>query len=455
MDYVSLQHPTSADRCRTRHYMVTIEVDNSTSKINNLTSIPFNKLRKTLSYSPDSQAAFFAGGNYNRLRYCIDKQGIFNTGLLARVIDFLHKEHIEYDILDKRIAPIRKVNHKAQFKYKPYNWQLAAADALVVKKRGIVSASTGSGKSLVIALIASRLNVRTLVVVPSLQIKEQLIEAFKAIFGDMSNLTVENIDSGYLKTAKGYDCLIIDECHHSAAKTYQKLNKTAWAGIYYRAFLTATPFRNQTEETLLFEGIAGQVIYSLSYKEAVLNKFIVPIEAYYIEILKVKTDAYTWAEVYSQLVVNNEVRNDMLAWLLFSLNSQSKSTLCLVKEIRHGELLSEMTSIPFANGQDETTRHYIKQFADGKIKSLIGTTGVMGEGVDTKPCEYVIIAGLGKAKSALMQQIGRAVRTYPGKESGKVILIKDRSHKFLLRHFNTQASILKDEYGVALTKLEI
>lgn len=90
--------------------MVTIEVDNSTSKINNLTSIPFNKLRKALSYSPDSQAAFFAGGNYNRLRYCIDKQGVFNTGLLARVIDFLHKEHIEYVVLDKRIAPIRKVN---------------------------------------------------------------------------------------------------------------------------------------------------------------------------------------------------------------------------------------------------------------------------------------------------------------------------------------------------------
>jgi superfamily II DNA or RNA helicase len=107
-----------------------------------------------------------------------------------------------------------------------------------------------------------------------------------------------------------------------------------------------------------------------------------------------------------------------------------------------------MTGIPFANGQDEESRDFIRQFNSGGIKALIGTTGVLGEGVDTKPCEIVIIACLGKAKSAFMQQVGRAVRTYPGKESAKVVIIKDASHKFLSRHYAAQVAILKEEYGV-------
>ena len=55
-------------------------------------------------------------------------------------------------------------------------------------------------------------------------------------------------------------------------------------------------------------------------------------------------------------------------------------------------------------GQDGIhTRVCFLEFNMGEIKTLIGTTGVVGEGVDTRPTEYVIIAGLGKSKPAFMQ----------------------------------------------------
>lgn len=439
--------------------MITIEVNNSYSKINGLASTPFNKLRKALSYSTDAQAAYFSGGNYNRLRYCIDKQGNFPTGLLPRVKAFLEEQHIKFDISDRRLLTvlgIHKVDHKPNFAGNAaFIWQMKASQMVEKEHRAIISAPTGSGKSFVIALILARLSVKTLIVVPSLQIKEQMILGLKAIFADMTNIHVENIDSSALKKPWSYDCLIIDEAHHVAAKTYQRLNKTAWSGIYYRVFLTATPFRNQTEETLLFEGIAGSTVFKLSYKEAVAKGYIAPIEAYYIEVPKIESDAFTWAQVYSQLVVNNKSRNEIIAEMLLNLSLAGVPTLCLVKEINHGKILSDLTGIAFANGQDEDTRVFIGAFNKGQIKSLIGTTGILGEGIDTKPCQFVVIAGLGKAKSAFMQQVGRAVRTFPGKESGKVIIIKDRSHKFLTRHFNAQCQILLDEYGVKPIKLEI
>jgi superfamily II DNA or RNA helicase len=432
-----------------------IEANNSYSRILGLTSGPFNALRKELSYELDANAAFFSGKSYNRTRYMIDKKGEFPTGLLPRVEKFLKSNNIPYSSMEYRKKSNKLVNHKPKICVKLHKWQDEAACLLERKHRGIISAVTGSGKSLVIALITARLSVRTLIVVPNLEIKKQLTKTFLELFSDMSNITIENIDSSALKSAADYDLLIIDEAHHVAAKTYHKLNKSVWKGIYYRAFLTATPFRNRTEETMLFEGIAGQVIYSLSYKDAVKNKYVAPIDAYYIEIPKQDVDGFTWAQVYSQLVVNNEVRNQILAKLLLTLQLSGVSTLCLVKEIAHGNKLANLTGLMFAHGQDETTRQHILDFNKKEILSLIGTNGIIGEGVDTKPCEFVVIAGLGKAKSAFMQQVGRAIRIYPGKESAKIIIIKDFSHKFTRQHYKEQCKVLKEEYGVIPQRLEL
>ncbi len=436
--------------------MVTLTIDNSYSQITGLTTQQHNALKKILSYNTNPQAAFFAGGNYPTIRYLIDNKGNFPTGLLDQVLYHIIEHCIEYTFKDLRKCPNSLVtSFKFKTQHKPYKAQNDAVGAALDCHRGCISMPTGAGKSLVIALIAAKLNVKTLIVVPNLEIKKQLIASLTELFDDLTNLTVENIDSAALFFDKTYDCLIIDEAHHVAAKTYQKLNKLKWNTCFYRFFLTATPFRNNKEETLLFKAIAGDVIYELSYKEAIKEGYIVPVEAYYIEIPKIKTEAYTWGEVYSELVVNNEVRNTAIVMLLMQLQIQSISTLCLVKEIKHGMILADMADIPFANGQDEETRHFIDKFNKKKISSLIGTTGILGEGVNTRPCEFVIIAGLGKAKSAFMQQVGRAVRTYPGKTSAKIILIKDKSHKFCLRHYNEQVKILKEEYGIIPIKLEM
>lgn len=428
---------------------IKIEINNSYSQVIGLTPQLFSGLRKVLSYQPNAHSAHFSGG-FVRTNYLIDKKGFFPTGLLSKVKSHFIALGFTPQYLDKRTRPMPMQPH-ILLGATPYKWQLEAVEAAIKRGQGTISATTGSGKSLVIALLAARLNLRTLVVCPSLEIKAQLKEGLKGL----KDVTVENIDSKALNTAKGYDVLIIDEAHHTASRTYQKLNAKAWTGIYYRFMLTATPFRNVEHEQLLFLGIAGQIVYKLDYKDAVSQNFIVPIEAYYIESPKIVASGYTWHQVYNEIVVNNEARNELISLLLLRLNSAGIATLCLVKEIEHGQNLANTTGLAFAHGQDEESRQYIRQFNDGGIKALIGTTGILGEGVDTRPTEYVIIAGLGKAKSAFMQQVGRCVRNYPGKESAKVILILDKSHKWSKAHFNAQKSILLDEYGVVPIKLEL
>lgn len=428
--------------------MITIKTGNSYSQISGLDTKAFNKLKKILSYTPES---YYSAG-FTRPRYLIDARGSFPTGLLNRVLAFLKHERLQWVAQPTSAPKLTPAGlHLRLNGIAPYADQLAAVEAAVTHGRGTISMPTGTGKSLIIALIAARLNVKTLVVVPTLEIKNQLRAAFLAYFGPTKAIQIENIDSKALKTAKGFDCLIVDEAHHVASRTYQGLNRKAWTNIRRRYFLTATPFRNQADEQLLFEGIAGQVIYQVSYKRAVAAGYIVPIEAYYLDLKKTPTEAMSWREVYSELVVHNEARNALIATLVSALDATS---LTLVKEISHGKTLSDLLDIPFVNGQDEESRESLKHFNAGKLTQLIGTTGVLGEGVDTKPAEWVIIAGLGKAKSAFMQQCGRAVRTYPGKTSAKIVIIRDPSHRFTLRHFRLQCKILKEEYGVTPIKLE-
>lgn len=425
--------------------MISIRVGNSYSNITGLSSAQEKELRDRLSYVVGGKFAFYSTFG-PRKKSLLDKRGSFPTGLKGRVFEYLSELKITWDNLDNRTHPVLKVGQLMT----GYDWQVEAVRMAVAHKRGIISAPTGTGKSRVIAMIASRLNVETLVIVPSLEIKKQLSEGLKAL----KNVTVMNIDSTGLPNMMDYDCLIIDECHHVAAKTYQKLNKVAWNNIYYRFHLTATPFRNDTEEQLLFESIAGEVIYKLDYQTAIKNNYIVPIEAYYLQLPKQKTDAFTYRQVYDELVIHNETRNLLIASTLLKLEHSGASILCLVREIEHGNILSGMTGLPFISGDDISSREYIREFNSGEVRIVIATTGIMGEGVDTKPCEYVIVAGLGKAKSQFMQQVGRSVRNYPDKESAKVIIFKDSSHKFLLRHYNAQRAILKEEYGVVCHKLE-
>ena len=434
--------------------MVRLVINNSYSKILGLTQIQEKDLRKEFSYIVGGKNSYFSKYGPKR-RSLISKYGEFPSGLLNRVRHYLRHNSIKFETESTCKSPgMLKVNSTIK-NIKPYDWQTEASDAIAYYARGTIEACTGSGKSIAIALTIAKIGVKTLVVVPNLELKKQLTGLFNEVFEDPSFISVENIDSNNLKKQGDYDLLILDEVHHAASATYQKLNKKYWNGIFFRACFTATAFRNDDEETLLYEGIAGTVRYRLNYKKAVKHGYIVPIEAYYLESAKQKTEAFTYASVYSELVVNNDYKNQMIAYLLEYISSQGKSVLCLVKEINHGKNLSKRTGFRFASGESEESREDIQRFNSGEITTLIGTEGILGEGVDTKPCEFVIIAGLGKAKSNLMQKIGRCVRKYQNKTSGKVFLIKDTSHKYLLRHFKEQCKIIEEEYGIKPLKLDV
>ncbi len=432
--------------------MIKLTVGNSFSRIVGLSPPQEAVLRKALSFKIQDPRGY---NFHHTTRYLIDKRGNFPTGLLSFAISSLGDVEIA-EFTDNRIIPARTTKlFNLTLPFEPYKEQREAAMAAVTAHQGTVVMPTASGKSVTMALLLQALQVKTLIVVPNVTLKRQLRASFLEYFGSLDNITIENIDSPNLKKAEHYDCLIIDEAHHVAARTYRDLNKKAWGGIYYRFFFTATPFRGQEEEQILMESITGEVAYTLTYKAAIEAKMITPIEAYYIELPKVKVKGQTWAAVYKELVTDREDRNHILREWAKSLHLKRASALILVKEIAHGNRLTLDGAFAFANGKDENTETYINQFSSGERKVLIATTGVAGEGTDTRACEYVFIAGLGKSKPQFMQQVGRALRRFPGKDSAKVILLLDPSHRWTKSHFKEQCKILREEFGVEPVRLEL
>lgn len=434
--------------------MLTIEIGNSECKVIGADSALMTQLKAVLSYETAPAMNFYTKTFSSQKRTLMSKQGVFPTGLVSRLTDYLGSNNIYYTATNLRIKPERlETPFKLNLEYTPYLSQTKAAWFANFRGRGIIVAPTGLGKSTIVAMIIANVQVKTLVVVPNLELKRQLSASLEAAFGSLEHITVENIDSPRLNKLKGFDMLIIDEFHHSAAKTYRKLNKTAWNSIYYKFGMTATPFRSQDSENMLLESVLSNVIYEIRYQDAVAAGQIVPLEAYYYDLPKKNVKGHTWAQVYSELVVNNEFRNGLIRDILHDLYNNSLSTLCLVKEISHGDKLSDLTGAGFANGEGDDKVMLINAFNSTKLRALIGTTGVLGEGVDTKPAEYIIIAGLGKSRNAFMQQIGRGFRNYPGKTSCKIILFRDPSHKWTKDHFKAQCQTLLEEFNVVPIKI--
>jgi superfamily II DNA or RNA helicase len=435
--------------------MVKVTIGNSVSKLEELSLQQFKELRDILSYQSTPQQRYFSRSYGNGVKYLLSKRGEFPTGLLYLVETYFSGFGVTYN--DTRRVPV-PYNEEIPLVlgYTPYLEQIDAALTAKALGRGIIVAPTGVGKSVIIALILKYLKVKALVIVPSLELKKQLTNTLSTILPNNTHITIMNVDSINIGDKTQYDCVIIDEFHHSGAKTYRKLNQINWKNTYYKFGLTATPFRSKDNERLLLESVLSQVIYEISYKTAVEKKYIVPMEAFYIEVpmVKIKGDKTSWPTMYSELVVNNKTRNEVIHRLLITFLRNQLSTICLVKEINHGEILSNRAVFNFVCGANDE-RYLIDYFNNGTIKTLIGTDSILGEGIDTKPCEVIIIAGLGRSKNRFMQSCGRAFRSYIGKTSCKVIIIKDLSHRWCVSHFKEQCKILKEEYDTIPTQLFI
>ncbi len=390
-------------------------------------------------------------GLTKKLKISLYDNGTFPTGLLPRVVSILNEMGHEVKQNDKRVRPklgqIKLLTNESLPALRYY--QKTAARKLQEEGRGIVVMPTGTGKTVTIARMIWDLSVpKTLIVTPSKRITAMMIKTMTKYFGKgkVAKLTTK---SGKLDKPinivniqalvkldpnlfADLDAVFIDEFHHSAAETYREVNLNHLKRCYYRIGMTATNFRNDGADIAL-ESVLSYVLYEYTIEQAIKDKNIHQPEFDIVQFEHGR-EYDNWQECYKEGVVQNEDRNQMIAEI--AEHYKGRHILILVKEKEHGEALKAL--IPgseFIHGEETDTiqDRMMDNFQAGKLKVLIGTS-VIGEGVDLPIADTLIMAGGGKARSSVMQNIGRILRLCPGKNDAILIDIDDIDVEWLSDH---------------------
>jgi superfamily II DNA or RNA helicase len=440
-----------------------IEVYNAHSKIIPQSSIVLDLAEEILSYAP-------AGANFamqhtkgwdGRTRL-MNRKGEFPTGLIPHLVTEFKRRKISYKFKDCRIKPEKKYEFKIDG-FPPRSYQSACAEMSDERTRGVFVMGTGAGKSYTAALIAARRGLDTLIITPDTGLRTQLSEDFKKWFGskiigtkitDNCPIIVTNIQSIAKADPKlflRFNCLMVDEFHHAAAKTYRKINKQC-VNAFYRYGFTGTFVRPSGDDMEML-GVLSNVIFKITTSELIRMGFLVKpyVTLYKYEIPKMRC---RYVEAYNYIIKDVDLQQ-RTARLADKKIKEGKQVLLVVRRIEHGEELASM--IPNAIFLDGKTKSEIrekakKDFIDRKIPCIVATN-IFGEGIDIPSIDVYINARFEKTEIWTKQGIGRALRKTEGKKTAEVFDFFIEGHGALKSHSKARlASYQSEEEFVVHTK---
>lgn len=452
--------------------MITIILNNSTSRVINLDKAMLYKLRSQVCYF--NMSIYIRTKNSHAARtLLIDENGFFPTGLLTRVKSFLESKQLYFQVIDNRVVPNGKKLNIVDLLEEPplYDEQRIAANLFHSNAYGTCEVPTGVGKTRIIKQTILLHQRPTLVICPSSNLRQQMFEYLSNSFGtkfvgliDLNTpkpITVTNYHAIQSKDPRffdHFDCVIFDEYHNAANNTIREINETHFSNIYYKYGVTATNFKNDENAQILLECVLSNNLYSVSTLDAINKGYIVPVTAIFNNLPnKNLVSQRDYKKDFKVFIDENQDRNRIAIEQAMKTIQQNIPTIMLVEHVAHGRFLQQ--SIPdslFLNGQDESAIYnmqMIKKFNNLELPCLIGTS-VIGEGVDTKSCGAIFNLSGGKARSELLQKIGRTVRKFPNKKTGYYFDFIDNGQKNLLNHSKERISIIEETYGMKIRKIE-
>ena len=371
--------------------------------------------------------------------------------------------------------------------------QPLALDKMLEHDTGVLSGTTAFGKTIVaIRLIAER-KVNTLIIVDKvtlisqwkkrlqefLTIHEPLFEADidrkqrgrkkdKNIIGQLGN--GKNTLAGIIDIAlmqslnkkgevnecvKNYGMVIVDECHHAAAFSFEMVLKAATAKYVYG--LTATPTRKDGHHPIIFMQ-CGPIRYrddaKMQAEKQPFDHFILPRFTSLRTPLGRDEQDLTIQDYYSEIVIN-EMRNQLIVADVVNSHQQGRSCLVLPERTAHvkllsevlGEIIPDVISLTGGMGAKQTTgimKHISETPADHQL-TLVATGKYIGEGFDEPRLDTLFLTMPISWKGTLQQYAGRLHRLFANKKEVQIYDYVDVHVKMLEkmygRRLNGYASI--------------
>ena len=394
-----------------------------------------DKIMATFEYYwHDREFEYYDEGQKERLARALKAEKYFGTNNAARYTMDIAPYSYQQEILDKL---------EAERKVRGYT-------------RNLVVAATGTGKTVISALDYKRFRkqnpdkpCRLLFVAHREEILRQSLSTFRAVlkdanFGELfvGSCKPESIDHLFVSiqtfnardfTAKTspvfYDYIVVDEFHHAAAPTYQKLL------AYYRPCillgLTATPERMDGKSVLPCFG--NRIAAEIRLPEAIDRKLLCPFQYFGVtdtvdlDTLKWSAGGYQKSELeqiytFSGAIANRRADHVISSLLNYVTDMDEVKGLGFCVTVEHAEFMCRYFNahnIPsmFLTGKspDEERTAARQRLVAGEVR-FIFVVDLYNEGVDIPEVNTVLFLRPTESLTVFLQQLGRGLRLAEDKE---------------------------------------
>ncbi|WEV70935.1 DEAD/DEAH box helicase [Lactobacillus sp. ESL0785] len=313
------------------------------------------------------------------------------------------------------------------------------------QKRGLVVSATGTGKTYLGAFAVKDFAPRKfLYVVHREQIAKKALSSFYQVIGgnkqDYGLLTghKHQLNRKYLfatvqtlsqpdmlaSLAKDeFDYILIDEAHRAAAPSYQQVlnyfTPQFWLGM------TATPERMDNQD--VYQLFDYNLAYEIRLRDALEAKMLAPF--HYVGVADYEVDGESIDETTN---LRNLIAPKRVEYVLKQLDyygycgTKARGLVFCsrqeeARELAHMFTIKGHPAVALTNEDSETRRtQVVKQLEAGKIEYIV-TVDLFNEGIDIPALNQIVMLRNTQSSIVFIQQLGRGLRKYPGKDYVTVI----------------------------------
>ena len=425
----------------------------------NIKNLPFQLVfslkRLTVFANPEffrKQRMRFSTWNIPKYVFCGEQTEdslILPGGLVDSCKEICESTGAKFSIEDKR-PHYKKL--RLSFKGKLRKEQKQAMDVLLQHEKGVLTAPPGSGKTVIGCALISKRKLPTLILVHRAPLGDQ----WKKKINEFINFDSEKIGmiSGQKKNWSGkidiammqtinkmknlneflarYGQIIIDECHHVPAFTFESIIKKAPA--IYVLGLTATPYRKDGLQSIIHIQ-CGPIRYQMTEKESNFELKRVIFRNFHLK-MPAETESQPPIHKVWDFLVYNEQRIELITKDLKESLKEGRVPLLISDRKEHLQLLkkalvnknikSEESHIFILDGcLSKKQRHQMldninQLLLQKESVCLLSTGALIGEGFDLPALDTLFLTMPVAFSGRLVQYTGRLHRPLKGKKEIRV-----------------------------------
>ena len=389
---------------------------------------------------------------------------LWNSEYALPYDDFYEIYRERYNIIkhQREIAKCEEIPSLEKYRLKPNSMQerfIANLRKILEQgeERALLISATGTGKTFASAFAMRELGFkRVLFLVHRVTLAKQAKKSFEKVFG--KKVTMGVVGAGFYEYEKEYvfatvetlnrdthlfqyqpdtfDCIILDEAHHSSNNIYAKVINYFKPKLFLG--MTATPDKRDDNQQgkNIYEIFHYQIAYEIRLQQAMEEDLLCPFHYFGISEIISLDDKMLQATkltdaAFNQLTSDERVRHIIEQSEYYGYSGNRVKGLIFCSRVKECEELSKKfnelgyrTVTLSGNDNEDKRQEAFERLAmdeedateDRQPLDYIFSRDILNEGVDIVEVNQVIMLRPTQSPIVFIQQLGRGLRKAPGKE---------------------------------------